>query len=236
MKLIYTYKDFIHNDVEKREIILEYYKKSISRAKSLGYEIELYTNHEVLTNLVDKVYWVNQDYIFWDAYKFIPLEERDDDFLLIDGDVFMHKKLPELNQHDFYFDTFEIGEKNYSNIYKKNVDILTELGIGDFIEEWKPDVKKITCCGILYFNDKKFQKLYLDKWKIFYKFVEENEGKVSYQHCTAIGAQYLLTLLMEYHNKSYHYFSSQLKEMNEYYIHYAGKDKFDRKPKSDILI
>lgn len=237
MNLVWTYKDFIHNDLEKRQKITTFYKTSITKAKKLNYLTEIYTNHTEFDTLIDISHFTNHESLFWDEFKFIPLANRYDDYILIDGDVFIHKKFPKLDKYDVYFDTFETGRRNYETIYKEEVDKLDSLGIGQVIEEWETDVYDIACCGILYFKDKEFQKLYYTKWKIFRDFVSDNIKYLRANYCTVVGAQYLLTLLIKYHNKSHYYFTNKLREPCEYYVHHAGKEKFsNEKLEFDILI
>lgn len=237
MNLIWTYRDFIHNDIDKRNKMTRLYNISIRKAKELKYFTEIYTNHTEFDGIIDKSHFTQHHSIFWDEFKFLPLSSRYDDFMLIDGDVFIHKEFPKLDKYDVYFDTYERGRKNYEQIYKDEVDKLDSLGIGDIFEEWKTDVHDIACCGVLYFRDKEFQRLYYTKWKRFRDFVQENIEHLRPKYCTVIGAQYLLTLLINFHKKSHYYFSNKLREPCEFYVHHAGHEKFtNEKLEFDILI
>lgn len=229
MRLIYTYNKFVHSDLAKKEIIKRYYIKSFESARKLNYSIELYTNDSTLEKYVDVCNLSTDDgFLFWDSFKFIPIKKDYSDYIIIDGDVFLTNSIQVDNFVDVGFDTFEYNQ--WESLYKKDIDKLTELGISEHIPEWSNQRIPIANCGILYFNDKKFQSIYYDRWDKLHRFVYNNQSKFNVSKCTAIAAQYLLTILINYYNKTYKTYSSNVGVPNEYYTHHAGKKKFNREP------
>ena len=122
MVIVYTFDSTVNEDKEKNTVIKNYYLESINRAKKLGYTVEMYTNCDWFTNVVDKVYIRERRSLLWDSYKFIPLLERKDNFILLDGDVFLDDKINLSTIHDVLFDTYETG--NWNLLYARSVNRL----------------------------------------------------------------------------------------------------------------
>ena len=101
MKLIWTY-DINAKQLSEvnRTILTNYYILSIKSAKNLGYYTIMYCNSSIKdfwSDYVDEVNEVDnyENSLLWDSFKIKVLEERDDEFCLIDGDVILHDRLPE---------------------------------------------------------------------------------------------------------------------------------------------
>ena len=225
--LVFTFDETLFKNTRpaKYNQLLKFYKQAVLKAKKLNYNTEIYTNSDEFDNIVDKVHLVeNNEYKFWDSFKFIPLEERTDDFLLCDGDILFHDRI-KINRHaDVLFDAWEIA--NWKLVYSKDIDTLTNLGILKVIPEWVNLRQQVMNCGILKFNKIQFKNIYLDRWKTLHKFCIEHQDKLNLKKCTAIAAQYLLTILCNHYKVKRYNYSDTLRLSNSSYVHYAGSAKF----------
>jgi len=224
MVIVYTFDSTVNKDEDKNIVLKNYYLESINRVKKLGYTVEMYTNCDWFTTVVDKVHIRKRSSLLWDSYKFIPLLERKDNFILLDGDVFLDDKVNLSSIHDVLFDTYETG--NWNLLYARSVNKLTELGIEKVIPEWKAIPQEVMSCGFLYFNDINFRELYADRWIKAEKFITEHKQDLDLYTCTATAAQYLLTILCNHYSKTRHHYSESLGIPNPFYTHHAGKDKY----------
>ena len=223
MVLVYTFDKNVYSDLNKVEITLKFYKESIKRAKQLGYVVHIYTNEKTLEPLVDKFFLIESQFsLLWDSFKFKALEKLTDNYILVDGDVFIHKPLNRLLS-DVVVDTIEKG--NWNLLYSSTVRVLTNLDVKSVIPEWDGSFQSVFSCGVLYFNDLEFKNYYLQSWYKLNEFINYNKKYLDLYEATPVAAQYLLTLLTRKHHKTFSYYSKDLGVSNEYYIHYAGKDK-----------
>lgn len=222
MNLIYTFDVNVNTDSHKLDVLKSYYTNSIQSAKQLGYIIEMYSNCDWFDGLIDIKHNVTNEFVFWDAFKTIPLN-RSDNYMLVDGDVLFHNKLPELdNSIDIYFD----GWESWLSIYDDCVNELDELGISNIIPEWRVQKQRVMNIGTLKINNNELRELYLDRWVKLYEFCKLRKDTIkSFDLCCTITSQYLLTLLS--YGFNIHNFSNRLRTPNEYYIHYVGKEKYN---------
>lgn len=222
MNLIYTFDVNVNTDSHKLDVLKSYYTNSIQSAKQLGYIIEMYSNCDWFDGLIDIKHNVTNEFVFWDAFKTIPLN-RSDNYMLVDGDVLFHNKLPELdNSIDIYFD----GWESWLSIYDDCVNELDELGISNIIPEWRVQKQRVMNIGTLKINNNELRELYLDRWFKLYEFCKLRKDTIkSFDLCCTITSQYLLTLLS--YGFNIHNFSNRLRTPNEYYIHYVGKEKYN---------
>jgi hypothetical protein len=235
MKLVWTYNILakVGNKTEERKtILINYYIISIQEAKKLGYYCVMYTDSfsvKYFENLVDEIHVFDnyENSVQWDCYKIKVLEDRDDDFCLIDGDVILQSKLPEFKA-DVVFDTYEVA--NWKIEYEPVIKQFTELGIGDILEEWDDTKKYVFSCGILYFKDNKYKKLYVQQWKKYNNFLNEKlkDNKIDIDVATMVGGQYLVTLIANHNNLSTSYLTTLLGNDGPYYKHHCGIMKYDR--------
>jgi hypothetical protein len=232
MRLIWTYdsKGFLHDShKDRRTILLNYYMHSIETAKKFGYYTIMYcdlVHMDLFKNLVDEIHILEnyENSPLWDSFKFKALEDQEDDnYCLIDGDVILHAKLPELDT-DVIFDSWEV--LNWKREYKNTIDKLTKLNIADHIKEWNYKQIPIMCCGILNIKTKINRLIYINNWKVFNNFVKENIEQIDTDYATAVGAQYLLTLITKYNNFTYKNLCEQFGENGNYYKHHAGIIKY----------
>lgn len=229
MRLIWTYdsKSKVLTE-EERIILLNYYILSITSAKKLGYHTVMVCN-ENETNFWKK-YVVDtkpcdsyENSPLWDSFKIRGLELMAYNDYLIDGDVILHNSLPS-NQSDIVFDSYEI--LNWKNEYEPTVDKLTELGIGDVIHIWDNKRIPIINCGILSINNIMIRRMYMNTWKKFNQFIIDNINEIDTKYATAVGAQYLLSLIVNSYNSSYTKLTENLGDYGDYYKHHYGYQKY----------
>jgi len=244
MKLIWTYNILakVGNKTEERKrILINYYIISITNAKKLGYYCVMYTDSfsaKYFENLVDEIHIYDnyENSVQWDCYKIKVLEDRNDDFCLIDGDVILKNKLPEFTT-DVVFDTYEVA--NWKIEYEPVINQFTKLGIGEVLEEWDDTKKNVFSCGILYFKDDKYKKLYVQQWKKYNNFLNEKlkNNVIDVDIATMVGGQYLVTLIANYNKLTTSHLTTLLGQDGMYYKHHCGIIKYDRPivPKDFIL-
>lgn len=229
MPLVWTYDAKSKNLTDKeRTILLNYYILSINSAKKLGYYTIMVCNPNEVHFWQKYVNEVRQCYSYedsplWDSFKMYAIENIGGTYYLIDGDVILHKKLPELH-NDIVFDSYEI--LNWTNEYKPTIDTLTKLGIADYISIWNSNRISIMNCGILGLNNPMIKLLYLNNWKIFNKFVINNIEKIETKFATGVGAQYLLSLIVNRYNINTIKLTENLGIVGEYYKHHYGSQKY----------
>ena len=233
-KLVWTYNPQITSELfpdiiesERTTMYVNYYRLSIHNAIELGYECTLYTadSHlEYFKDLnIDIILVNNIDSKLFDFIKIKVLESRTDDYILIDGDLILNKRLTTHSNLSVSYDFLEI--KSWDMIYSDSVKSLTELNLSKEIKEWTGKRRThITNCGLLHFGDKKFQELYVNKWNLVDRFIKKNIDVSQQINFSATAAQYLLTELIEYYNIE----SSSFKELSDSgaYKHYYGDSKF----------
>ena len=233
MKLVWTYNILakVGNKTEERKrILINYYIISITTAKKYGYFTIMYCDSEsakYFQDIVDEIHIEDnyQNSVQWDCYKIKAFEERNDEYCLIDGDVILHDRLPDFNS-DVVIDTYEV--KNWELEYKPVIEQFTELGIGDILDGWCDKKKPVFSCGILYFKEDKYRKLYVDMWKKYNNFLNEKlqTHKIDVDVATMVGGQYIGTLIAQKYNLSVEYLSVSLGESGHYYKHHCGILKY----------
>ena len=229
--LVFTFDETLFKESKpaKYRQLLRFYKQALTKAKNLKYNIEIYTNSDKFNDVADKVHIVKDNkYKFWDSFKFIPLKERSDDYLLCDGDILFHDRISINYAKDVLFDAWEIA--NWSLVYSEDINKLTELGVKEVIPEWVNLRQQVMNCGILKFNDNEFKNVYIEKWETLHDFCLQHEDKLNFKKCTAIAAQYLLTILCNYYQATRYNYSTTLRLSNPFYVHYAGTAKFQGNP------
>ena len=234
MKLIWTFNSNVNFGVqvglhtpERQTILLNYYIHSINTAHKLGYYTIIYCDSllkEYFITVADEVIILEsyENSPLWDSFKIKVLEERNDDFALIDGDVILHNKLP-VFKSDITFDSYEIN--NFKLNYKAILNDLTNMGIGDVLDIWVNKQLPIISCGILSVKNAELKQKYVSSWKIYNKFIIDNIDKVDIDFATMVGAQYLLTILAEGLEQTK--LSNFVGEDTKYYKHYCGPLKYN---------
>jgi hypothetical protein len=232
MRLIWTYDSNSKNlSIKDKITLINYYILSIIKAKKFTncktiMYCDLYA-YNIFKSIVDEIHLVNQSYHnspLWDNFKILALSEQiDSNYYLIDGDIILHNELPML-ESDVIFDSYEI--LNWKNEYQPTINVLNELGIDEIIPEWTGEKLPVMNCGILNIKNKNHRDLYIQKWKDFNAFVIDNIDKIDTKYATAVGAQYLLTLICKKYNIQNKKICSNFGEIGDYYKHYFGTIKF----------
>lgn len=202
---------------------VNYYQQSIKSAAELGYEVKLLCCSTFARffdgNKHVKVIHKNDSTSsrLFDFNKCRVLNNFEEDFVLIDGDIILKERL-NLGTADLIYETkCYTGESNlikdqrkdktWYKWYKPYVNKLTELGIDKIIPEWTGKrLDFVHNIGLLYFNNYFLKKLYIDRWTKFDEFVTNAKLDNSIKY-TVVGAQYLLTEIINYHNFSYSEFN-----------------------------
>ena len=241
MKLVWTYDSKIQRGGKSdttKIILLNYYLVSITSAKKLGYETVMYCDEDVypyFENIVDELHLITPyNTKIWDYLKIKVLEERTDDYCLIDGDLILEKQLPKF-ETDVVIDTFETA--NWGVEYYPIVSHLESLGIGNHVKEWNSIQKPITSTGLLYIKHHTDRMKYVDRWYRCNDFINNNNTNQNIDYISLAGGQYLLTLLCTEYNWSITSLSQTLGKRCEYYKHDAGERKYNspRVPTTYIL-
>lgn len=232
MKLIWTYDGKMSkgDDTSKNKIILiNYYIYSILTAKKFGYITIIYCDSDsqkYFKDIIDEIIIVDsyEDSIIWDYMKVKVLEDRDDEFYLIDGDVILHDILPIPNA-DIVFDTYETA--NWLDEYLYTSKQLMDLDISSIISYWDSIRIPVISTGIFYL-DSKFRNNYVSEFKKCNAFINSMKynNKFHKDYISLVGGQYLLTLFVNNNNLKKQNLNSNMGEMGKYYKHYFGKTKF----------
>lgn len=223
IKIIWTYDKNVHQEESKKKNLINYYKRSIFDAKAFGHPTEMYSNDKQFEKLVNTFYYTDFEPLFWDEFKILPLYDTEVDFVLADGDIIWHQPFNVNKNVDVLIDSYE--EFNWKVLYEIDVNTLSYLNIQEVIPEWDGKRRAAFCTGILSFNNKEFQTLYLDRYLKFKEFVHKHKNMLNVSKCTAIGAQYLLATIADVRGYSHYAYSRVPRESNGIYTHYAGKKK-----------
>ena len=259
MKLVWTFDSMqLSHKKDWQFILINYYLESIKKAKELGYYTIIYTNidckHYFIEITDEVIILTNSDSPLFDWMKIEVLKSRIDTFCLIDGDLILHKKLPEFTT-DVVYDSPEV---NGWGPYNRTIKLLDTIGIGDEIEHWYTKKVDVFNCGILYINNIEFKKLYIKNWEIANTFVKNNISKftttlvvddlknfqrdevligigTTTYHATAACSQYYLTILVNKLGISNTNLQEKTNIKGNYYIHYTGAEKY-KNPKVPIIL
>ena len=230
IKLIWTYDGRVkktYDDERHKIVLINHYILSMITAKGLGYDIIVYCDKNSVNYFKDiadeLIYLENNLYEkIWDYPKLYVLENRNDNFLLIDGDVILNKRLPELTD-ELVFDAFEDGNWNFE--YLGIITQLKELGIENHIPFWSVERLPVINTGILYIRDIEFKNEYVKYWKILYNFIFSLDKTFDKTKIAMVTSQFLLTILAKYRKVEMKNMNKYRSEMGEYYTHYFGIHK-----------
>lgn len=229
MKLVWTYdaKSKKLNETE-RIILTNYYILSIQSASKLQYETVMVCNSNEVDfwkQYVDEVHICNgyENSSLWDSFKIYALETLKGEYCLMDGDVILHNRLPDIND-GIIFDSYEI--LNWTNEYQPTIDLLTNLKVDEHVYLWNDKRIPIMNCGILNITNPIFRVLYISIWKTFNRFVNDNINYVDTKFATGVGAQYILSLITNEYNIKTTNLTNNLGEYGKYYQHHYGSQKY----------
>lgn len=231
MNLIWTFNSKGGNDYirlsSQKIIIINYYIHSIQTAKKLGYNTIIYTNMpKFFESVADEIIDIDivEDSSVWVNLKLKVLEERTDDFCLIDPDVILKDRLPNIDE-GIMFDTYEIG--NWNREYKNQLIQLNQLGIKDCFPFWKSEQRPVINCGLLYINSKTLKNEFVKNWKLYRKWLLDNttSDQIDIDAAAMIGEEYLITLLSENMGIKHYPLNDYMGQNGRYHIHYFGNKK-----------
>ena len=176
MKLIWTYDGKMSkgdDNSRNRIILINYYIHSILTAKKFGYTTIIYCDsgsEKYFNNIADEIHIVDsyEPTLVWDYLKVKVLEDREDDFYLIDGDVILHDRLPKFTT-DVIFDSYETTAFKYK--YKNILTELTKMGIKEVIDIWDDKQLPILSCGVLSIRNSLLKEKYVHYWKRYNQFI-----------------------------------------------------------------
>jgi hypothetical protein len=230
IKLIWTYDGSVEKTIMNethRIVLINHYILSIMTAKKLGYNTIIYcdkNSEQYFKDVIDEIVYLENNLYpkIWDYPKLYVLENRDDDFILIDGDVILNKKLP-LFEEDIVFDTHEHGNwvPDYLDIIKR----MEEIGVKEIIPFWTTEKLPVINTGLLYIKNKEFKNEYIKIWKFMYDWIFSLNEEFDKTKIAMIISQYLLTILVKNNNITFKKMNKYVSEKGEYYTHYFGVHK-----------
>lgn len=210
---------------------------SIQMAKDLGYETVLYGTSDSITQLgqyVDEVYNTDElDYQLFDDLKIHIWKTRMDDYLTIDGDVFLHSPLVFNNTLPFV--TFDkITEEQLVGYSKDCLDIINGLGINELVPEWNNELRISFSTGLVRWKGNSgLLQYYIESYTKLRKWFLNNETLINGLHeeltsSKSLISHYICEHLLQRMVAYYELKSQPLNEIkgNSYY-HWSGSDKFE---------
>ena len=194
MKIIWTYsKDYkkgLKNNIVPHEYIQYLFRKAIKTAPD-SYTKIMYTEEEnfpIFTDLVDAfIPREKKPFTFLADLKFDVAELMSGEFLVSDGDLFIHNEL-------VLKDNPRVLE------YKR---ILIQNGITDIQPYWNIENKSSINLGLMYFNDDKIKDEYISEFRKVQRFFNQhieprykfNEKNIQFSACGSqmFSMQYFLS-------------------------------------------
>jgi len=225
------------------KFVYDMFYVSIQMANDLGYETVLYGTSDAIERLGIYVTEVHNtdglDYIFFDDLKIHILEIRKDDYLIIDGDVFLHSPLVFKNTNPFlYIDS--VVKAHHNGYMKDALTTFNSFDIQSMIPEWNPITKISFSTGLLKIKGnngllnyyiqsyKKLRSWFLENEKELTKNNSDLESKKSLS--SHIICEHLLQRVVEYYGLQF----EQLDIENSYY-HWQGDGKFKNNDKVNCI-
>jgi hypothetical protein len=242
MKLIWGLQQKNKNELHS-PFVYDMFYISIQMAKDLGYETVLYGTSDaidILGEYVDETYNTDKlDYKFFDDLKIYIWETRVDDYVVLDGDVFLHSPLMFKNPNSFiWIDSIVQRQKN--GYAKDCLDILNSYNISSKIPEWNSETRISFSTGLVRWKGRNgLQQYYIDSYKKLRNWFLKNEkmlvalneelssdrSLISHYVC-----EHLLQRIVEYYGLEF----EELENENSYY-HWQGGDKFNNIDKMDCI-
>lgn len=216
------------------QFVYDMFYVSIQMVKDLGYETVLYGSTDAIQRLgtcVDEVHNTDDlDYLFFDDLKIHILETRKDDYLLIDGDVFIHSPIIFKNTNSFvWIDT--IVKAQYGGIMKDALSILNTFDIPSIVPEWNSQTKISFSTGLLRIkNNNGLIDYYIHSYKKLRNWFLENQKTLIETDSNLdpikslsshLICEHLLQRMVEYYGLQF----EELDKENSYY-HWQGYEKF----------
>lgn len=242
MKLIWGLQQRNKNQLHS-QFVYDMFYVSIQMAKDLGYQTVLYGTSDAIERLgeyVDETHNTdNLDYKLFDDLKVYIWETRNDEYLILDGDVFLHSPLVFKNQNSFvWIDT--LVKKQQKGYAKDCLDILNSFNIKSIVYEWNSELKISYSTGLVKWKGNNgLLKYYVESYKKLRKWFLQNEttlkklnseltsekSLISHYIC-----EHLLQRIVEYYNLEF----EELENYNSYY-HWQGSNKFENIDKLNCI-
>lgn len=162
------------NETEFYPYVIDMYYLSMVMAKQLGYRIVFYgiTNAiKHLAEVCDEIINIdNLDYQFYDDIKVHIWRTRRDDYAIIDGDVFLYKRLN--FRENFISKKYDIRVESEQKLSSKpndsthsSLNLLKHIGINKKIFEWESYTHGNSfCTGIVYWDNIEFKHYYIQQY------------------------------------------------------------------------
>lgn len=222
------------------QYIYDMFYLSIQMAKDLGYETILYGTidaEERLSEFVDKFYNVDfLDYKLYDDCKFYIWETRNDDYAIIDGDIFLFSKIEFQN---CFVNYDMVVEKCGLDYMKKGLDILNDFGIKDIVGEWNTESQRSFSSGIIKWNsNNRFLKYYIQSYYKLRNWYFQNEEEITKKSSELIYEKSLLSHFLCEHllERMVNFYGVESNELRgDSYIHWQGLDKFKNPDKVELI-
>jgi hypothetical protein len=222
--------------------ILDLYKSSMARAKSLGYNVNFYGDTDsinIFSGILDRAYDIShKEFLVVDDLKLYIHSQHNLDCVTIDGDLILEDELkfPDPNSNHVYFDFPETKNdilKEENNIYNGYGDlkmIFKKYNAMDYFPYFNYDNPFACNTGIIKFNDQETKNLFLSEFNKIQKFfaekIQANEGDFNFKQIRFIIAQYYYGCLI----KNLKIPACFLSGYNRY-EHFYGNKKFESRTK-----
>lgn len=222
------------------QYVYDMFYVSIQMGKDLGYETVLYGTsdaEEHLSKYVDEFHNVDfLDYKLFDDCKFYIWGSREDDYCLIDGDIFLFSKL-EINKTAFVNYDIMVIQPDIDYMIE-GLEIINSYDINKIIPQWNGNTTSIST-GIIRWKEK--NTILKDYIKSYYKLrnfyfknynsIVERSNELSWDKSLTshIVCEHLLDRFVSYYGLS----TTELGGKN--YIHWQGSDKFNNDSKWELI-
>lgn len=244
MKLVWGLQNKI-KDKFHSPYIYDMFYVSIQMAKDLGYETVLYGTSDAIEKIgqyVDEVYNTDDlEYKLFDDLKVHIWKSRVDDYLTMDGDVFLHSPLI-FNDTTPFVTVDSLVKEKHMGYEKDCLDILNGLDINEIIPEWNTESKISFSTGLIRWKGNNgLLQYYLELYKKFRTWFLNNEGLINEMNSELSAdkslishfiCEHLLQRLVEYYELTYDVLEDN--PSNSYY-HWQGNDKFINEDKFNCI-
>jgi hypothetical protein len=210
---------------------------SIQMAKDLGYETVLYGTSDSINQLgsyVDEVYNTDElDYQLFDDLKIHIWKTRMDEYVTIDGDVFLHSPL--VFNDKLPFVTFDsIIEEQTVGYPKDCLDMINGMSINELVPEWNTESKISFSTGLVRWKGNSgLLQYYIESYTKLRKWFLNNEKLLNELHSEFTSSKSLISHYICEHllQRMVDYYELKSQPLNEIkgnsYYHWYGDDKFD---------
>ena len=220
------------------QYVYDMFYVSIQMAKDLGYETILYGTTDAidkLGNYVDEIYNVdNTEYVLFDDLKIYIWKTRNDDYVTIDGDMFLYSPLVFNRNFKTFLSFDEVVKTPTTNNIEVGLETLNNLkSFTSLIPEWNVESKRSFSTNLIYWKEnngllqyfiqsyEKLRKWYFENKNTLVETTTEldsNKSLISHLIC-----EHLLERLVDYYSLEY---DEIRPNGHNSYSHWQGGDKF----------